>query len=604
MTLRFRGDDLRADLRDVRRSDDIVNQDPRQAAAPHRAGYDPNPRYRPVGAAVGAGWIYPFAAIPATAQVLAVEGPTILDWDAATSGIAAAARQLGRQIEFVDVRAHMVSWTEVLARTASTDLPDDRDFARLARGSVASLFETLPKPQPEPGRLTVVWGPGAGLVEHDILWYVDLPKRFAEAAVAAGTGVNLGQAPHSGRGTTKRLFFVDWPLLDAWRMELADEINWWIDTQNPGQPTSIDGDTLRDTLAYLARGPFRTRPTFSTASWGGHWAQSALGVNPEARNTGLGYELIAPESGVLIGEDPEHQVEVPLELMVALSPNEVLGGKVCEQFGSSFPIRFDYLDTVGGGNLSIHCHPQADYMRRVFGWPYTQHESYYVMVTRPGRGIFLGLRDGVDLDTFERQAHDAETDGDAFDIERYVMRLPATEHQLFMIPAGTPHGSGEGNVVLEISATPYLYSLRFYDWLRRDEDGSTRPVHVNHAFANLDPRSGHSVISDLVQAPWTVEEGAGWAEERIGALPEVFFEVRRLVIDTNAPVAAVTGDRFHVLNLVEGEGALLVTESGRTHALAYAETMLVPAAAGRYTIQRKGTQRVRIVKALVRGASE
>ena len=69
---------------------------------------------------------------------------------------------------------------------------------------------------------------------------------------------------------------------------------------------------------------------------------------------------------------------------------------------------------------------------------------------------------------------------------------PAERHRLYLIPAGTPHASGAGNVVLEISATPYLYTLRFYDWLRRDLDGELRPVHVGHAFANVDPQSRRS----------------------------------------------------------------------------------------------------------------
>ena len=80
-----------------------------------------------------------------------------------------------------------------------------------------------------------------------------------------------------------------------------------------------------------------------------------------------------------------------------------------------------------------------------------------------------------------------------FDITDFVQTFPATPHQLFLIPAGTPHGSGEGNVVLEVSATPYLYSLRFYDWLRRDGNGQ-RPVHVEHAFRiRLENVSAHRI---------------------------------------------------------------------------------------------------------------
>ncbi len=171
---------------------------------------------------------------------------------------------------------------------------------------------------------------------------------------------------------------------------------------------------------------------------------------------------------------------------MSLHPLELLGESVYERFGTSFPIRFDYLDTVDGGNLSVHCHPQAQYMREVFGWQYTQHESYYVMVAGAGSHIYLGLRDDADIDVFQADATRAEKTGRPFDITRHVQTFPAGAHQLYLVPAGTPHGSGVGNVVLEVSATPYLYSLRFYDWLRRDSQGRLRPVHTDLAFQNLD----------------------------------------------------------------------------------------------------------------------
>jgi len=111
---------------------------------------------------------------------------------------------------------------------------------------------------------------------------VDLPKRCAEAAVSAGTGRNLGLRAGPGSATRRRLFYIDWPLLDRHRDAIASSVDLWIDTQRSDQPALLDGNSLRSTLAALARQPFRTRPTFNTTPWGGHWAQRTLGLNTEA----------------------------------------------------------------------------------------------------------------------------------------------------------------------------------------------------------------------------------------------------------------------------------------------------------------------------------
>ncbi|MFG2044556.1 hypothetical protein ACGFI8_41595, partial [Dactylosporangium sp. NPDC048998] len=211
-----------------------------------------------------------------------------------------------------------------------------------------------------------------------------------------------------------------------------------------------------------------------------------------------------------------------------------------------------------------------------------------------------GLHDDADLDAFRRDADRAVHDGVPFHIEHYVQTFPAHQHQLFLIPAGTPHGSGEGNVVLEISATPYLYSLRFYDWLRKDTEGRQRPVHVGHAFTNLDTaRAGDAVARDLVQQPHTLRSGQGWHEDVIGRLPEMFFEVRRVELAPDAVVEDTTSHGFHVLNVVEGDGIVLETENGHRHDLTYAETLTVPAAVGSYRVRGLGAGKVRYVKALV-----
>ena len=103
----------------------------------------------------------------------------------------------------------------------------------------------------------------------------------------------------------------------------------------------------------------------------------------------LSYELITPESGILLGD--AEPLEVGFELLMHLEGARVLGPDVAARFGFSFPIRFDYLDTLDGGHLSLQCHPTRAYAREIFGLDYTQDETYYVMETTPGASVFLGF---------------------------------------------------------------------------------------------------------------------------------------------------------------------------------------------------------------------
>jgi mannose-6-phosphate isomerase class I len=535
--------------------------------------------------------------------VLAIDGPAALDWWSFINSLVAAIGHHNLGVRQIDVRTRLRDWSDIQQRTETPMLRDDPVFAKVPSGTLVDLFAAMPAAAPrdagvdprvmEP--LRIVFGPGAALAAHDALWYVDLPKRLGLRAVEHGQAANLGQ-PVGGSGTARRLMFVDWPLEDRHRRPLVPRLHRYIDVRDVDQPRSLAGDVVRRSMSALVGGPFRTRPAFLAQPWGGRWAREVLGARESEPNAGLGYELIAPESGVLFGE--RDHIEIGLDLLLAEHADDLLGAEVARRFDNAFPIRFDYLDTAGGGDLSVHCHPQGAYMREVFGLPYAQDESYYVMVARPGARIHIGLRGDADLKAFRAAAARSQSDGVPFAIERFVNSLPAELHQLYLIPAGTPHGSGEGNVVLEISATPYVYSLRLYDWMRAGLDGKPRPVQLDHAFANLDARRrGENVTNELVPRATPIRSGAGFAEYVIGRHPELFFAVHRLEIDDVANDD--TGGRFHVLNLVEGDEVLVRTASGREHRLSYAETIVVPARVGAYSLVRTGRLPAKIVKAFV-----
>jgi len=270
-------------------------------------------------------------------------------------------------------------------------------------------------------------------------------------------------------------------------------------------------------------------------------------------------------------------------------PLALLGEAVHARFGDEFPIRFDFLDTVGGGNLSFQVHPLTEYIRQHFGMRYTQDESYYLLDADPTATVYLGLKDGVEPAAMVRDLVAAQSGGAPFDADHYANRWPAKKHDHFLIPAGTVHCSGAGAMVLEISATPYIFTFKLWDWSRLGLDGKPRPIHLAHGAANIQwDRSTAWTRKNLVNAITPLAVGDGWREERTGLHECEFIETRRHWF-TKA-VAHDTRGGVNVLNLVQGEEAVIESPTGafEPYVVHYAETFIVPAAVGSYTIRPHG----------------
>jgi mannose-6-phosphate isomerase class I len=270
-------------------------------------------------------------------------------------------------------------------------------------------------------------------------------------------------------------------------------------------------------------------------------------------------------------------------------PAELLGDRTYERFGAEFPIRFDFLDTMGGGNLSLQVHPLTEYIREHFGMAYTQDESYYMLDAAPGATVYLGLKEGIDREAMVADLRRAQEGDFGFSAERYVNQFPARKHDHFLIPAGTIHCSGKDSMVLEISATPYIFTFKLWDWGRLGLDGRPRPIHLEHGIRNIQwDRTSKWVESSIVNRFEPVAQGDGWREERTGLHELEFIETRRHWFRTR--VQHDTRGTVHVLNLVEGEEALVESPEGRfaPFIVHYAETFIVPAAVGSYTIRPHG----------------
>ena len=273
-------------------------------------------------------------------------------------------------------------------------------------------------------------------------------------------------------------------------------------------------------------------------------------------------------------------------------------------FGAEFPIRFDLLDTMGGGNLSFQVHPMRDYIQRFFGLPYTQDESYYLLDAGADACVYLGLREGIDTAAMTRDLERAQAGLAPFPTEKYANRFPARKHDHFLIPAGTVHCSGAQSMVLEISATPYLFTFKLWDWGRLGLDGKPRPIHLTHGLANIQwDRTTPWIKRNLINRVEPLERGPGWREERTGLHELEFIEARRHWFTGRTPHHTRGG--VNVLNLVQGQEAVIESPTGsfEPFILHFAETVIIPAAVGSYTLRPHGPsldEECATIKAFVR----
>ncbi len=160
-------------------------------------------------------------------------------------------------------------------------------------------------------------------------------------------------------------------------------------------------------------------------------------------------------------------------------------------------------------------------------------------------------------------------------------------------------------MVLEISATPYIFTFKLWDWARLGLDGRPRPINLERARRSIRwERRASLVERELVNVVTPVGAGDGWVAERTGLHPDEPIETHRHWFTGVVPHD--TMGSVNVLNLVEGEEAVVEspTDAFAPFVVHYAETFIVPAAVGEYVIRRSpasASERFATVKASVRG---
>jgi mannose-6-phosphate isomerase len=217
--------------------------------------------------------------------------------------------------------------------------------------------------------------------------------------------------------------------------------------------------------------PLTFEPIFMERMWGGRRLEAEFGKKmPPQRPIGESWEIV---------DRPEAQSIVRNGMLRGKTLHELWTQYRDEIFGEApdsprFPLLLKLLDAHD--KLSLQVHPPEKLAERLGGESKT--EFWYVAAADPGAELYLGFRQSITRDQFEK----ALRDGTAAD---YVQTVRVRTGDSVFLPAGRLHALGAGNLLIEVqqnSDTTY----RVFDWNRVDDKGKQRQLHIDLALQCID----------------------------------------------------------------------------------------------------------------------
>lgn len=285
-------------------------------------------------------------------------------------------------------------------------------------------------------------------------------------------------------------------------------------------------------------------PVFKEKIWGGRKLETEFGYEIPAGPVGECWAISAHPAG----DDEIASGEYAGKTLSWLwdEHRELFGN--CE--GDRFPLLVKIIDAKD--DLSIQVHPDNDYAAEHEDGSLGKKECWYVLSAEPGQTIVVGQR-----------AHSREEFAQMVEEGRWselLNEIPIKAGDFFQIDPGTVHAIKGGTVILESQQSSDV-TYRVYDYDRKQDDGTLRPLHMQQALDVIDfdcapLTSGEVELSGPVT---TLEQNECYTVDLV-----------RVGEDGNAAELAVeTPHPFTCISVIEGEGVVNGREVKKgTHLLA------------------------------------
>jgi len=215
--------------------------------------------------------------------------------------------------------------------------------------------------------------------------------------------------------------------------------------------------------------PLKFTPILKDKIWGGTKLKKLFDKSAETDKLGESWELSGHEddesevtNGLLAGNNLTELIEIYM--------GELVGDKIFEEYGLSFPLLFKLIDA--NENLSIQVHP-GDEIAAERHNSFGKTEMWYVIDADQGAELIIGfVNDSTKdeyLDALEKEK-----------VEDLLQKFAVKKGDVFIIPAGQVHAICKGVVLAEIQQSSDI-TYRIYDYNRIDDQGNERELHTELA---------------------------------------------------------------------------------------------------------------------------
>ena len=277
--------------------------------------------------------------------------------------------------------------------------------------------------------------------------------------------------------------------------------------------------------------------------------------------------LVGPANRIVGGPDDG----LTLAALAARDGASFLGADAVASTGDRFPLLAKLLDPAGW--LSVQVHPDDSTARALEDeGAVGKTEAWYVVETKPGAELLLGLAEGVDRASLRAaiSAAGAAPTGGGPLVAPLLRRVVTSEGDTYLVPAGTLHAVGPGMLLFEIQQASDI-TYRAEDWGRPITP--ERPLHTSQALACLE------LLPPPIPAAAPVAGGSVAVACR-------YFVVEEVNLPAGGSVTVEPGGRsFH---LVMPLAPVRVAAADDAVDLARWETLVVAASTPRYTVTAGG----------------